>query len=98
MIDTDSNLPLVYGVWIVGDGWMRDSHGRIFSDMRREYADDALRMYRGNAQIVLIDDSMIELEPLFLERERAEIAAIEQGRLWNKAKRYINGLLGSGRK
>ena len=64
------NLPLVYGVWVDGQGWLKD-HGRVFSDLRREYAEEVLRFMVGTpAHIALIDDSMIELEQLFLAKEQ----------------------------
>jgi hypothetical protein len=63
--------PLVYGVWIEGQGWLKDHSGRHFADMRREYAEEVLRFIIGTpAHVALIDDSMIALEQLFLEKEQ----------------------------
>ena len=63
-------MPLVYGVWIRGKGWLRDGQHKEFGDARREYADCAARHYGQGAEVRYIDDSMIALEPLFLEREK----------------------------
>ena len=64
------NPVLIYGVWIDGQGWLKD-HGRVFSDLRREYAEEVLRFMVGTqAHIALIDDSMIALEQLFLAKEQ----------------------------
>ena len=63
------NPPLVYGVWIEGQGSLKD-HGRVFSDLRREYAEEVLRFLVGTpAKIALFDESMLALESLFLAKE-----------------------------
>jgi hypothetical protein len=66
--------PLTYGVWIPAYGWLRDANGRVFADPRREYAATALRMWKiGDktpARVELIDESMIGLQSIFIERER----------------------------
>ena len=62
---------LAYGVWIEGQGWLKDRSGRHFADLRHEYAEEVLRFIIGTpAHIALIDDSMIALEQLFLEKEQ----------------------------
>jgi hypothetical protein len=79
------NIPLVYGVWVEGQGWLKD-HGRVFSDLRREYAEEVLRFVVGTpAHIALIDDSMIALEQLFLakEAERKTDALRKEARKFN---------------
>jgi hypothetical protein len=84
------NIPLVYGVWVEGQGWLKD-HGRIFSDMRHEYAEEVLRFMVGTpAHIALIDDSMIALESLFLakEEERKTKALRKEDKL-NNLYRYL---------
>lgn len=66
--------PLVYGVWIEGQGWLRGTGGRVFADMRREYAEEVLHMHQASlapyAKVVLFDEAMGDLELLFLEREK----------------------------
>jgi hypothetical protein len=64
----NSTLPLVYGVWIDGKGWLRGRDQRVWSDMRREYAEEALRMVSGRARVAFIDESMIDLEQFFLDQ------------------------------
>ena len=75
---TDSPI-LVYGVWVEGQGWLKD-HGRVFSDLRHEYAEEVLRFMVGTpARIALVDESMIALEQLFLAKEHErEIEALRK--------------------
>ena len=61
---------LVYGVWLRGKGWLKAGDQGEFGDVRIEYAQSVARVYGRGAEIRLIDDSMIALEKLFLERER----------------------------
>jgi hypothetical protein len=71
------DLPLFYGVWISGKGWLKDRSGRAFADTKKEMAEAALRMYLGErfgkipqiAYVEFIDDAMIGLETVFLENE-----------------------------
>ena len=93
--------PLTYGVWIAGSGWLRSSDGRYFADPRIEYAQTALRMWvigdKTPARIELIDESMIGLRDIFLERERLHDANLELNRkltFKERLRRWINGLLG----
>lgn len=69
MTDKDNTL-LVYGVWIEGQGWLQ-ANGRYFADLRREYAEEALRFLEGTpARIAFYDDSMVAFERLFLAKEQ----------------------------
>jgi hypothetical protein len=95
--------PLTYGIWITGSGWLRSTSGdHYFADPRIEYAKTALRMWKiGDntpARIELIDESMIGLRDMFLERERQHEITIElnQKRLSfrERLRRWINGILG----
>lgn len=66
--------PLVYGVWIAGEGWLKKD-ARPFADLNPEMADQAARMlYPTPAEVRLFDDAMLALEHRFLECE-AEAAA-----------------------
>ena len=90
-IDDKPTLPpLVYGVWLPGQGWLRDRNKREFADLHTEYAEQAARLVGGKVR--LIDDSMIALEPLFLEIE----ALRNEPRIFNRIRRWLNGLLGHG--
>lgn len=93
--------PLTYGVWIEGRGWLRDDLGRHFADPRLQYAKAALRMWTlgGDtvARIELIDESMIGLQSVFIERERLRDARKELNvtlSFKTRLRRWINGLLG----
>jgi hypothetical protein len=93
--------PLTYGVWIEGRGWLRDDNGHYFADPRIPYAKTALRMWMfgndGKARIELIDDSMIGLQNIFIERERLHEAHNELSAKMSfrqRLRRWINGLLG----
>lgn len=82
--------PLVYGVWLPGQGWLRDRNKREFADLHIEYAEQAARLVSGKVR--LIDDSMIALEALFLEQE----ALKHERRIWIRIRRWVHGLLGHG--
>jgi hypothetical protein len=93
--------PLTYGVWINGTGWLRSNDGHYFADPRMEYAKAALRMWKiGDntpARIELIDESMIGLRDIFIERERMHDVNKELNRKMSFKKhlrRWLNVLLG----
>lgn len=71
--------PLVWAVWVQGQGWLRDKDRHVFADMHKEMAEAARRMYTGGleqepyAKVELFDEAMLHLEELFLEREQAAI-------------------------
>jgi hypothetical protein len=84
MVMTDKPM-LVYGVWISGRGWLKDDQHQVFGDPRREYAECAAHVYGQGASVRYIDDSMIALERMFLEREQMRISY--------RLTRWINGIL-----
>jgi hypothetical protein len=74
-VSTPADIPpITYGIWIRDTGWLRDHSGRTFADPRYAYAKEALRLWRtayyAEAQIRLIDESMIGLQEVFLEHQR----------------------------
>jgi hypothetical protein len=91
-------IPITYGIWIIGQGWLRDTNGRYFADPRLDYAKTALKMWvvnKNTARIELIDDSMIGLQSLFIERERYKIEQRASNKsLLSRLRRYLYGLLG----
>ena len=71
--------PLIYGVWIDGQGWLKNQRGIAFGDSRREVADTAVVLWGDGARVLVIDNrvppqmdasALEELEPRFLERPR----------------------------
>ena len=65
--------PLTYGVWINGKGWLKDKSGRHFADLRIEYAEEVIDFLLDTpARVALIDESMMALEDLFLEKENQQ--------------------------
>ena len=95
-----SDAPITYGIWINKIGWLRDYNNRVFADTRLEYAQAALRMWKvptANARIELIDESMIGLQAVFLDRERErELIALGKPRksVANWIRSILNGILG----
>lgn len=85
--------PITYGVWIDGIGWLRDNNGRIFADPRIKYARSALKMWNIGGEpkgtIKLIDESMIGLQQIFLDR-----ASRKPPSFTSKLRRLIYGVLG----
>lgn len=78
---------LLFAVWIPGAGWLRGSNERIFASDRREIAESAARLYSGGSFVTEFDgEAMIDLEAVFLEKERerasAEVALRSRGFLW----------------
>lgn len=67
--EATSALPLVYGVWLTGKGWLRGANSIPFADLHREYAEAALGMSCTKGKVVLIDEDMITLEGYFLMQE-----------------------------
>lgn len=96
MTDQTQRLPLAYGIWIPGKGWLKMG-SRFFADDRPEMARAALKMYDAglhtNARIELFDESMRDFELLFLERE-AEAITRKQRTLLARFMRWLNGILG----
>lgn len=98
----ENNQPNAYGVWIQGIGWLRDKNNRIFADQRIDYAKAVLRMWEVEnnllAKVELIDESMIGLQDIFLERETLRLLTEKQRKhdklFFVVVRRWLNGLLG----
>ena len=87
-----ATIPLVYGVWLTGKGWLRGANGIPFADMHREYAEAALNMSCTRGKVVLIDDDMIALESYFLTQETKR----KQSKLWSRLIKLIARLTHHG--
>lgn len=75
----DGTFVILWGVWIAGRGWLSQGSGadrRVFSDPRRELALSAQELYGKDAVALPIDQSLVDLEGEFLQRER------ERPNLW----------------
>ena len=59
---------IAYGVWLPSIGWL--SHGkRVFMDPRREVAESAAALWGRGARVMACDESLVDLESVFLERQ-----------------------------
>lgn len=74
------NPRVTYGVWIDGDGWLKREKRTNDKPGDREFATDSLitaervAAFWGQGAVVLpIDDSLIDLEKLFLERRAPKV-------------------------
>lgn len=83
--------PPVYAVWITGQGWLRaqDTAGRVFADLDPRLAETAARMLAPRrARVERFDESMLDLEPVFLACEadrrlsRRLLLVIQRIQLW----------------
>jgi hypothetical protein len=69
---------LTYGIWIPGKGWLKNGPGVIAFDIR-DLAEQTALDYGAGACVKLVDQSLIDLEQLLLDREQE----IKQGSLWH---------------
>ncbi len=60
---------IAYAVWIRGRGWLRDDGGNVFADLHLEMAQGAAELWGSGARVVPFDDSMLNLEKVFLAHE-----------------------------
>lgn len=66
---------LMYGVWLKGKGWLRtnDEKGKEFGDYSFDKAKQVAKLVGGYVRF--IDQSLIDLEPQFLHKERKSLWA-----------------------
>ncbi|MGB8647345.1 MAG: hypothetical protein WCF84_19075 [Anaerolineae bacterium] len=69
-LDTKGPATIAYAVWIRGKGWLRDSGDSVFADLHIEMAQGAAQLWGKGARVVPFDDAMLNLEKVFLARER----------------------------
>jgi hypothetical protein len=75
-----TRMPLVYGVWIPGTGWLKDERTqRCFADVRIEVAEAAAKLYGADARVMPFDESLKTLEAIFLDREAEQRANAWRG-------------------
>ena len=72
----DNDKP-TYGIWIDGTGWLRGKD--VFADYSLDKAIQVARLVKGRVRF--IDQSIIDLENLYLEQERKS--------LWHIFKSYF---------
>ncbi len=68
----------MWGVWLYGSGWLRGTD--VFSDYDLDKAKQVAYLVGGVVRI--IDKSIVDLENLYLEKERKS--------LWHIFKNYFN--------
>lgn len=44
-----------YGVWIAGEGWLKNEQGRVFADLHVEVARSAAHLWGKGAQVLPLD-------------------------------------------
>ena len=59
----------MWGVWIPGEGWLVCKND-LFADFDLEKARQVARLVGKGAKVLYIDDSIIELQSLYLEQEK----------------------------
>ncbi len=64
-----------YGVWIEQAGWLRGDSGQAFAAVDRAVAEAAAELWGAGAQVLPIDDSLIDLQPKFLAQQAARAAS-----------------------
>ena len=66
-------LAPMYGVWIIGLGWLR-SNGKPFAIDSKEIAVETAG--RVNGKVYFIDESLVGLEREFLEMEKSKVKGV----------------------
>lgn len=74
--------PLAYGVWVPGEGWLKDEQTRrCFAAVQIEVAQTAAQLYGHGARVLPFDESLAALAPVFLAREQERVARTWTARL-----------------
>lgn len=77
---------IVYAVWIRGQGWLKekdDERGTTFVAFSPEVAASAAQLWGAEARVLAFDQSLLDLESKFLEREQALNARKGIKGIWN---------------
>lgn len=53
LVEQQVHVP--YGVWIEGQGWLKNEQGRVFADLHREVAQSAAELWGTGARVTAID-------------------------------------------
>lgn len=65
-----NTVKIAYGVWIPGLGWLRhEPTKRVFAALQIEVAESAAALWGPDARVMAFDESLADLETVFLERE-----------------------------
>lgn len=88
----DEKVTHTYGVWIPGEGWLKgkDISKDIFADTSLEKARQVSQLIGRNSRVYFIDQSIIDLERLYLEQEKRSIWHIFKNLFKNKIAKYSN--------
>lgn len=68
------SAPTTYGVWIAGWGWLRGGDSKTFASLDRAVAESAAALWGTGAQVHPIDDSLIDLQDVFLEQQAKQVS------------------------
>jgi hypothetical protein len=63
----------MFGVWIVGLGWLSSTQHGPFMTFDQATATDAARLYGRGARVYRIDDSLAYLQPVFLDAQNKRV-------------------------
>ena len=75
-------LPLMYGVWLPGIGWLRGEESRALMFTEKVVAQETARRVGQKAKVYFVDGSLVDIEQKLLEAERHPVNIFEQ---WKKA-------------
>lgn len=79
----------VYGVWIHGQGWLKKDGDaplpmRVFASPSKDLAAGAAALWGVGAQVQPIDNSLIELESVFVGRDQQRQPAAPERKWWRR--------------
>lgn len=84
--------PLLYGVWVPGQGWLRGKGEAVFADARRPVAESAASFIPGSRVCVMDTDALRDLEKRFLTEE-ATIARTSSRQGWRALQTIVGNWL-----
>jgi len=63
-------LPLMYGVWLPGKGWLRGEESRALMFTEKIVAQETARRVGQKAKVYFIDQSLVDIEQGLLDAEQ----------------------------
>lgn len=67
--------PIMYGVWIPKQGWLRTTNGAVAFE-NKEVADETAKRCGQGAKVYYVDMALIDLEQNFLSLEKSEVKGL----------------------
>lgn len=82
-VNVKVNIQTAYGVWIDGRGWLKEpEHQRPFASFDRAVAEAAAALWGAGAVVLPVDNSLHDLEALFLEQQARAALEKPSARKW----------------